>query len=66
MVKWGNGKANQYWEHDLPPNMEPPEGRIEQWIRAKYERKQFAAKGPIPDPDALSLEGTFVQAVCFF
>ncbi|KAJ3035749.1 hypothetical protein HDV00_003420 [Rhizophlyctis rosea] len=55
MVRWGNGKANQYWEHQLPPNMEPPESNIDQWIRAKYERKQYAAKGPVPDPDTLPL-----------
>ncbi|RKO90335.1 hypothetical protein BDK51DRAFT_52422 [Blyttiomyces helicus] len=28
---------------------------IDQWIRAKYERKQYAKKGPIPDPDTLPL-----------
>ncbi|KAJ3045041.1 hypothetical protein HK097_001310, partial [Rhizophlyctis rosea] len=55
MIRWGNGKANQYWEKELPPNMEPPESNIEQWIRAKYERKQYAGKGPIPDPDTLPL-----------
>jgi len=27
---------------------------IEQWIRAKYERKQFAAPGPFPDPDTIT------------
>ncbi|RKO90336.1 Arf GTPase activating protein [Blyttiomyces helicus] len=25
MVRWGNGKANQYWEYDLPPQIDPPE-----------------------------------------
>ncbi|KAJ3331168.1 hypothetical protein HDU76_003865 [Blyttiomyces sp. JEL0837] len=55
MVRWGNAKANAYWEHELPPNFEPPESNIEQWIRAKYERKQYAKKGPIPDPDDIPL-----------
>ncbi|KAJ3023830.1 hypothetical protein HKX48_000518 [Thoreauomyces humboldtii] len=53
MARWGNGKAAQYWEHDLPPNFTPPEHTIDQFIRAKYERKQYAMKGPIPDPDTL-------------
>lgn len=27
---------------------------MEQWIRAKYEHKQFAARGPIPDPGSIA------------
>ena len=51
-----------YWESQLPDNFDPPEGycvqyfnfrSIEQWIRAKYERKQFAASGNLPDPSTL-------------
>ncbi|KAJ3152683.1 hypothetical protein HDU86_005558 [Geranomyces michiganensis] len=53
MARWGNYKAAQYWEHDLPENFTPPESTIDQFIRAKYDRKQYAAKGPIPDPDTL-------------
>ncbi|TPX62116.1 hypothetical protein PhCBS80983_g00645 [Powellomyces hirtus] len=53
MARWGNAKAAQYWEHDLPANFTPPENTIDQFIRAKYERKQYAMKGPIPDPDTL-------------
>ncbi|KAJ3414141.1 hypothetical protein HDV05_007003 [Chytridiales sp. JEL 0842] len=55
MLKWGNAKANFYWESELPPNFEPPESNIEQFIRAKYERKQYAMKGDIPDPDTIPL-----------
>lgn len=58
MLKWGNAKAKYwlfyhslYWEHTW--SGEPPENTIEQWIRAKYERKQYAMKGPVPDPDSL-------------
>ncbi len=29
--------------------------RIDQWIRAKYDRKQYAKKGEIPDPDTIPL-----------
>ena len=35
---------------------------IEQWIRAKYERKQFAASKIIPDPDSLlNIEASLVR-----
>ncbi|KAI8815761.1 uncharacterized protein EV422DRAFT_548294 [Fimicolochytrium jonesii] len=58
MVRWGNGKANQYWEQQLPPDFTPPESSIDQFIRAKYERKQYAMKGPVPDPSTLkAVEG---------
>ncbi|KAJ1334844.1 hypothetical protein BSLG_007998 [Batrachochytrium salamandrivorans] len=53
MMRWGNGRANLYWEHDWPKDVEPPEGNIEQFIRAKYERKKYAMKGPIPEPESL-------------
>jgi hypothetical protein len=42
-----------YWEHAWPQDVEPPEQNIEQFIRAKYERKQYAMPGAIPDPDTL-------------
>ncbi|KAJ1339330.1 hypothetical protein BSLG_006031 [Batrachochytrium salamandrivorans] len=47
-----------YWEHDWPRDMEPPESNIDQFIRAKYERKQYCMKGPIPDPDTLGVGNT--------
>ncbi|KAJ2999695.1 hypothetical protein HDV02_002168 [Globomyces sp. JEL0801] len=53
MIKWGNHKAQLYWEHDWPKDMAPPESNLEQYIRAKYERKQYAMKGPMPDPATL-------------
>ncbi|KAI9346407.1 hypothetical protein DFJ73DRAFT_468697 [Zopfochytrium polystomum] len=28
---------------------------MDQWIRAKYERRQFVAKGPMPNPDDIPL-----------
>nr|KAJ3423185.1 hypothetical protein HK105_001000 [Polyrhizophydium stewartii] len=66
MKRWGNARANLYWEHDWPRDMDPPEGNIEQFIRAnnieqfiraKYERKQYAMRGPIPDPESLTAPG---------
>ncbi|CAG8498500.1 8612_t:CDS:2 [Ambispora leptoticha] len=59
MVRWGNAKANAYWEANL--NSTPPESNIDQWIRSKYEMKRWAMKGPIPDPSSLS-EGYSIQS----
>ncbi|GJJ73076.1 stromal membrane-associated protein [Entomortierella parvispora] len=55
MIKWGNEKANMYWEARLPENSIPNENTsgIDPWIRTKYEHKQFARKGPFPDPSEL-------------
>ncbi|KAI8803346.1 hypothetical protein BJ742DRAFT_829431 [Cladochytrium replicatum] len=67
MLKWGNGKANWYWENELPSGIEPPESAIDQWIRAKYERKQYAKKGAIPDPETIPLPaGVNPIEVCVF
>ncbi|KAJ3213944.1 SPARC- modular calcium-binding protein 2 [Clydaea vesicula] len=55
MVRWGNGKANYYWEHDLPKDFKLSESKVEQFIKNKYDRKQFALKGPLPDPDTIPL-----------
>ncbi|KAH9603199.1 hypothetical protein KSS87_021919 [Heliosperma pusillum] len=38
----GNERANSYWEADLPPNYDRV--GIENFIRAKYEEKRWAAK----------------------
>jgi stromal membrane-associated protein len=53
MVRWGNAKANIYWEANLKLGSYPPESNIDQWIRSKYEMKRWATKGPIPDPNTL-------------
>jgi hypothetical protein len=29
---------------------------MEMWIRAKYEQKRWAMKGPIPDPSTLGVD----------
>ncbi|RIB00750.1 hypothetical protein C2G38_1993883 [Gigaspora rosea] len=52
MTRWGNAKANLYWEANLS-NKTPSESNIDSWIRSKYELKRWAMKGPIPDPDTL-------------
>lgn len=38
-----------YWEADLNGRL-PTENNMEMWIRAKYEQRRWAAKGPVPDP----------------
>ncbi|KAF9086497.1 hypothetical protein BGX23_008824 [Mortierella sp. AD031] len=55
MIKWGNEKVNKYWEARLPQSSIPNENTsgIDPWIRSKYEWKQFANKGPVPDPSEL-------------
>ncbi|KAI8967019.1 hypothetical protein BDF20DRAFT_908561 [Mycotypha africana] len=52
MVRWGNERANKYWEASLK-DRKPTESNMEMWIRAKYEQKRWAMKGPIPDPETL-------------
>ncbi|KAK4518969.1 uncharacterized protein ATC70_009196 [Mucor velutinosus] len=52
MVRWGNERANKYWEATLK-DKKPSESNMEMWIRAKYEQKRWAMKGPIPDPSTL-------------
>ncbi|KAF9146606.1 hypothetical protein BGX30_012842 [Mortierella sp. GBA39] len=55
MIKWGNEKANKYWEARLPASSIPNENTsgIDPWIRSKYEWKLFASQGPVPDPAVL-------------
>lgn len=55
MIKWGNEKANWYWESKLPENYVPNDLKIENFIRTKYEMKKWAASGAIPDPLSINL-----------
>jgi hypothetical protein len=53
MEEWGNGRANAYYEANMPSNVvRPKEGdsvrTIEKFIRDKYEHKKYIAK-TIPD-----------------
>lgn len=45
----------RYWEANLK-DRQPSESNIDMWIRAKYEQKRWAMKGPIPDPSTLGGE----------
>lgn len=57
ILKWGNLKANKYWESKLAADHLPSESKIENFIRTKYESKRWVMEGPIPDPSTLSADG---------
>ena len=49
MVKWGNKRANEYWEAGVPEDFYIPletdgVNIVERWIRDKYEKKRFCGK----------------------
>lgn len=57
MEEWGNGRANLYYEANIPPNVyRPKEGDsvkvVEKFIRDKYEYKRYISK-TIPPKDAI-------------
>ena len=53
MLRWGNARANKYWEHKLAEGHVPNESKIENFIRTKYDSKRWAMDGPVPDPSTL-------------
>ncbi|KAL2012244.1 hypothetical protein VTN00DRAFT_4962 [Thermoascus crustaceus] len=57
VIKWGNARANKYWEAKLAPGHVPSEAKIENFIRTKYESKRWVMDGPMPDPATLDTEG---------
>jgi len=57
VLKWGNARANKYWEAKLAPGHVPAEAKIENFIRTKYDSKRWVMEGPIPDPSTLDAEG---------
>ncbi|KAK2459751.1 hypothetical protein APHAL10511_008183 [Amanita phalloides] len=55
--KWGNRRANLYWEAHLKPGHIPPEHKMESFIRSKYETRRWAMDGRPPvDPSVLDQE----------
>lgn len=49
MVRWGNKRANEFWEATVPDDYYIPDendsvANVERWIREKYEKKRFVAK----------------------
>lgn len=57
VLKWGNARANKYWEAKLAIGHVPSEAKIENFIRTKYESKRWVMEGPIPDPSTLDADG---------
>ncbi|KAL2835231.1 stromal membrane-associated protein [Aspergillus cavernicola] len=55
VVRWGNGKANKYWEAKLASGHVPSEAKIENFIRTKYESKRWVMDGAMPDPATLDV-----------
>ncbi|KAJ6012490.1 hypothetical protein N7522_002845 [Penicillium canescens] len=53
VIKWGNARANKYWEAKLAPGHAPSESKIENFIRTKYESKRWVMDGGLPDPSTL-------------
>ncbi|KAH3672787.1 hypothetical protein WICMUC_004009 [Wickerhamomyces mucosus] len=54
MLKWGNNKANTYWESKLPnSNYTPDDSKIENFIKTKYDLKKWAASKDIPNPNEI-------------
>ncbi|SJL08580.1 uncharacterized protein ARMOST_11946 [Armillaria ostoyae] len=52
--KWGNHRANLYWEAHLKVGHIPPDHKMESFIRSKYESRRWAIEGPPPqDPSIL-------------
>ncbi|CAJ0548965.1 Ff.00g025780.m01.CDS01 [Fusarium sp. VM40] len=57
VLRWGNARANKYWEAKLAPGHAPSEAKIENFIRTKYELKRWVMDGPMPDPASLDADG---------
>lgn len=57
VLRWGNARANKYWEAKLAPGHVPSEAKIENFIRTKYELKRWVMDGPMPDPATLDVDG---------
>ncbi|WFD32031.1 ARF GAP with effector function(s) [Malassezia sp. CBS 17886] len=58
MQKWGNHRANLYWEAYLKQGHIPPDHRVESFIRSKYEGRRWALKSALPDDPSVLERGT--------
>ena len=57
ILRWGNARANKYWEAKLAPGHVPSDAKIENFIRTKYESRRWVMDGPMPDPATLDADG---------
>ncbi|KAI1790493.1 ArfGap-domain-containing protein [Ganoderma leucocontextum] len=51
--KWGNRRANLYWEAHLRQGHVPPDHKMDSYIRSKYETRRWAREGPPPQDPAV-------------
>ncbi|EIW65168.1 ArfGap-domain-containing protein [Trametes versicolor FP-101664 SS1] len=51
--KWGNRRANLYWEAHLRAGHVPPDHKMDSYIRSKYESRRWAREGPAPEDPAV-------------
>lgn len=63
MEKWGNRKAKDFFEAEVPSNYPIPNERsgvreMEKWIRDKYEHKRFLGRDPPPAESRRGREGS--------
>ncbi|KAK5105712.1 hypothetical protein LTR62_002347 [Meristemomyces frigidus] len=58
MVRWGNKRANRYWEAKLAEGHVPNDSKIESFIRTKYDSKRWSMEGPVPSDPATLDDGT--------
>ncbi|EDN06602.1 predicted protein [Histoplasma mississippiense (nom. inval.)] len=56
VLKWGNARANKYWEAKLATGHVPSESKMENFIRTKYESRRWVMDGPMPDPSTLDVD----------
>lgn len=64
MLKWGNSKANTFWEAQLPGEpgqYAPDDSKIENFIKTKYDLKKWAASKTVPNPSSLSVKASQPQ-----
>lgn len=54
MVRWGNKKANKYWESKLEAAHVPSEGKIDNFVKTKYVSRRWISQDERPDPEDLS------------
>lgn len=58
MLKWGNERANEYWEAKLSPGHTPPDAKIENFVRTKYQSKRWVSHSHKPDPNSIKKDAT--------
>ncbi|EPX71327.1 GTPase activating protein [Schizosaccharomyces octosporus yFS286] len=53
MRRWGNQRANMYWEAKLADGHAPSDSKVLTFIRTKYELRKWVLSHEIPSPETL-------------